>query len=1391
MQGYIRDVKKSAVSRWAFLFFLIFLTWVPQGGFCQHDGYKYLKNYTIEDYYLQAQNWSILQDQRGVIYVANHGGVLEYDGVSWRIIEIPNTTARSLAIAGEGTIYVCGTNEIGFLAPNPAGSLQYHSLLDYIDRNDRENLSGVKKTYVAKEGIYFGTEDFIFRWNPGPQKMETAARAEKGHKFKAFFMCQGKLFARQDKIGLMQIVNHRLELIPGGEQFASKMIYMITPYDAGGKNLLIGTMYNGLYLFDGKGMTVEVFPGEVREYVKENQLLHGIRLACGDFALATLRGGVIIAGREGNLKYKFNKAYGLQDDDVKYVFEDLQGNLWLGLSKGISKIEYGTPISVFDDRSRLPGLVLSVVKHHNDLYAGTTRGLYILSSPQNKFRPVRGVPTNCYALISLEDTVLAATEGGVFQVVNVKGNEIKRLEGIAASSYFLLPSTAEPGRIWVGTSKGLVSLHREKDGQWSKEFDYEKINHAIKTMVEDREGNLWLGTSPQGVLNVPFSSGKISPDVIPIAYDKSDKLPPGEIQVFMALGQVLFGTDKGLFFFDKEKKIFRPDSRFGKEFADGSQEVFRLIDDNKENIWFNSNKKNFQAIAAPSGTFTINKKPSIIPPIQVNAIYPDPDGNLVWYATHNGLIRYDREIKDNDFNDFKILIRKVVVNDSQVIFDGYIDQKAKPIFPILPYQERNLRFEFAAPFFLGESSPYYRYRLEGYNDDWSAWTSETKKDYTNLDSGTYTLRVQAKNVLKELDREAIFKFKILAPWTKTWWAFLIYAVVLFLVVFFIVKWRSWKLVQEKLWLEQVVKERTREINDKKQQLETQTVQLQEQSERLKEMDQVKSRFFANISHEFRTPLTLIMGPLEQMLVDNRENEHHRKKHLNLMLRSAQRLLNLINQLLDLSKLDSGKMKLRATRQNIIPFLKGLLDPFYFLAAQRKLGLVFKAEREELTLYFDPEKLEKVFGNLLSNAIKFTGPGGEIRVTVNFDPAASGNFPAGAAVITVADNGRGIPAEQLPLIFDRFYQAGDSGEHDQKGSGIGLALTRELVVLHHGTIEIKSSDTGAVENRGTEFILKFPLGKEHLKPNEITELPGKSPERKKSPGPSPSVYFGDGLDGGEEERISELKENGGKAGRTDSEPDSPGKDIILVVEDSRDVRQYIREPLQPHYTVVEAVDGLEGMEKAKEIVPDLIISDIMMPKADGYELCRVLKKDVVTSHIPIILLTAKASEENIVQGLETGADDYITKPFNTKILMVRIKNLIDLRQQLQHKMKRQMMLQPAEISVSSIDEEFIKELQGTIEKNLADPDFSVEELGKKLYMSRASLYRKLQALTGESPNHFIRNYRLKRAAQLLKENFGNVTEVAFEVGFSSSAYFTKCFKEQFQQLPSSYQASEAG
>ena len=1359
------------------IFIIVFLSTLffglQQNLICQERGLKYLKNYTPEDYKLGHQNWGIVQDKRGIIYVGNNNGLLEFDGITWREIYVPNLTIRSLAHdENSGTIYVGGINEIGFLAPDQKGkeTLTYVSLLKHLDKS-KHNFSKAWRTYSTKEGIYFRTSTYLFRWNSG--QLKVILETEKDNPFKASFICNGTIFLRREKTVLAQLVEDELKPIPGVEILADKKIFMTAPYDS--QKLLLGTQTDGLYTYDSKEAKILPFETKANEYLKANQLSFGIRMRSGDFALGTRNGGVVIIDTQGKIKQIYSKKQGLPDNYVRYIFEDSQLNLWLGLDKGISKIEHVSPISIYDDRLDLPGIVLSVARYgtSNELFVGTTHGLYYLTA-LGKFCLVPGMIGNCYFLLSTGDSLLAAANNGVFQVESNRVREI-----IKNRSYILHPSFKDKKRIWVGTSKGLESLYvlnappGSKTGKihWQKEHKFEKIDQEIYSIVEDKNGSLWLGTATAGVIKVEFTGTGGFTQPVTTLFDPPKKIDPKEVHVSMAAGHVMFATVNGIYRLSDTKQKLIPDFSLGVEFAGGATGVFRIVEDKNNYIWLHSESRNIVAVPQPDGTYYLNKKPFLrMPRVQANAIYPDPVEDAVWFAGNDGLIRFDKKIKKDYNAGFQTIIRKVTLN-GELVSNGYKSENTSGIEPgrpiVIESKSRNLRFEFAAPFFEGEDKTQYRYILEGYETDWSDWTSESHKEYTNLDSGEYTFKVTAKNVYQKLGIEDFFHFKVLPPLYKTWWALTLYTLAFLLMMSFVVKWRSGKLHREKLRLEEIVKERTKEINEKSRQLE-------EQSEKLKEMDKAKSRFFANISHEFRTPLTLIIGPLEQLLSNGKDKGQQRK--LNLMLKNSQRLLTLINQLLELSKFESGKMKLQASRQNIVPLLRGILASFESVTIKNELDLTFrvKDEAKNISLYFDPEKLEDIIFNLLSNAVKFTPPGGRITVEVAQDHADESAFPSGSVTISVSDTGPGIPRDQLGHIFDRFYQSDSTYEHHRKGSGIGLTIAKELVALHRGRIDVHSH-----EGKGTEFIFRLPMGKEHLEPGEIVELPGTKSAQKD--GTKAGIMEIPGMETPETAAIEEGE-------RFDAE--TLGKNIILVVEDNSEARDYIRESLEPQYMIMEAANGEEGIHKARELIPDLIISDIMMPDSDGYELCRVLKNDINTCHIPIILLTAKAAEEDILQGLETGADDYITKPFNTRILCARIKNLIDLRSSAQQTLNREMTLQPVKMSISQLDKRFLRKLKKAIDENLSDPDFNIEQLCKKMEMSQPTLYRKIHALSGESPTEFIRTCRLKRGAELLKGKSLTVLEVALEVGFSSANYFTKCFKKKFHQLPTTFKETES-
>jgi DNA-binding response OmpR family regulator len=528
------------------------------------------------------------------------------------------------------------------------------------------------------------------------------------------------------------------------------------------------------------------------------------------------------------------------------------------------------------------------------------------------------------------------------------------------------------------------------------------------------------------------------------------------------------------------------------------------------------------------------------------------------------------------------------------------------------------------------------------------------------------------------------------------------------------------------------------------------------TEKLEEIDKLKSRFFANISHEFRTPLTLILGPAEKI---NRESSGEEiEKQATVIKRNASRLLSLINQLLDLSKLEAGKMKLRTTKTNLVTFTKGITMAFESVAELQDITLKVKADKDIIEIYIDRDKLTKIMTNLLSNAFKFTPEGGRITVTVTQNDLSF-------AEIRIKDTGFGIPAKEQSKLFDRFYQVDSSFTKEHEGTGIGLALTKELVEFHHGTIRVSSKP-----GEGAEFTVQLPLGRGHLKDMEIID----------------QAEIENDVVHDDVEHQSEITLNNDSTliSGKDSEK-GEDKNILLIVEDNADVREFIKDSLGNNFQLEEAANGEQGIEKAQKIIPDIIISDVMMPKINGYELTRILKNDERTNHIPIILLTAKSGQESRLDGLVIGADDYLTKPFDTNELKIRIKNLLDIRKKLQEKYSKGVLLpRKGKKKISDLDDQFMNNVLAVINKHIAEEEFSIEAFDQELGLGRVQIFRKLKALTGKSPSRYIRSIRLNRARQKIEEKRGNISEIAYSVGFSSPAYFSKCFKEEFGFLPSS-------
>ncbi len=624
----------------------------------------------------------------------------------------------------------------------------------------------------------------------------------------------------------------------------------------------------------------------------------------------------------------------------------------------------------------------------------------------------------------------------------------------------------------------------------------------------------------------------------------------------------------------------------------------------------------------------------------------------------------------------------------------------------------------------------YSCKMEGLrNDQWSLPSTEAKADYRNLPQGTFTFTVRAIGAAQKWSKPFTYSFTIRPPWWFSWWAYIIYGIILISIID---QYRRFLLRRAKL----------------RSAVDIERIE----KEKLQELDHMKSRFFANISHEFRTPLTLIQGPLEGLLKKKSKEVTIKRDELGVIHRNSRRLQQLINQLLDLSKLETGKSKLQVSEGDITEFIRRIVLSFLSLAESKNIRYDYDLPELPHPVYFDGDKLEKILTNLISNAFKFTSPEGEIKITLLYH-MEEGNEAFYNAEISIRDSGKGVPPDQIDKIFDRFYQVGSSDTREHEGTGIGLSLTKELVNIYRGEIKVESEP-----GKGSEFTVVIPVSREQFNEEEIIESE-------------------DGKTDGLELQAEGIVENLAAETEIGSEltVDDSDRPVVLIVEDNADLRTYISDNLQDDYQILEAENGRLGLTRAIEEVPDLVITDLMMPEMDGMELCYQIRNDQTTNHIPIVMLTAKADRESKMEGLEKGADDYLIKPFDADELRVRVNNLILQRRNLRERYQLEFVKSdPFTKDISDMEDDFLIRVVNSISTHLDEQDFGVQQLADEIGFSRSQLGRKIRALTGYVPNIFIRNIRLRQAARMFQEGQINITKVLYSVGFNTLPIFHSAF-----------------
>ncbi|KJF43516.1 hypothetical protein LH29_15015 [Draconibacterium sediminis] len=1051
---------------------------------------------------------------------------------------------------------------------------------------------------------------------------------------------------------------------------------------------------------------------------------------------------------------------GLPHNSIYEIFEDQQGGLWFGTwSGGVALIHHSDNNFQTYRQSQSPNSISSntataiIRLNRDEMLVGTELGgLNKFNIKSEKFETVRISTTENIRNIK---SLCKDKQGGIWVGTFRKGlwykapgsDKFKLFEygpndGNHISSESVYSLCAVDSGVWIGTFHAGVNFYSFKSK--SIRHCFHDRNDALNwseitphSIFADSKSNLWIGTLYGAIYKLHIPSGQIS---VKETREFKEKDESNIIYHFWEhnSGEIWIGTNNnGIFIYNPESNSYRS---FDVEGLLTSKSVYAISEDKNNDIWITSN----------NGLIFYNQENSTTrhflysDGIQSNLFYPrsvahDINGNM-YFGGPNGITRIQPgTIKINTRKPYTI-INKITTNDNQNTFPVYSQSHQIEKITFQP-GENTLRFSFAADNYFMPEKNRYKYRLINYYDDWIDIENEGSVLFASLSPGEYIFEVKACNndgIWNETPTQ--FTFEIKKYWYNTNLAYFVYFLVLGSLFYFIIRFYYNQL------------ELRRAVLLEKQQRENE-----------EQMHEMKLKFFTNISHEFRTPLTLISWPIKRLLKANNLNDEQREE-LEVANRNSNRLLQLINQIIDLRKLEKEKSKLNISRIDVISFIKEMQKDFSLDAKQREIKFILDSSYTSLEIEADKEKLDSILYNLLSNAYKYVPLKGQIKITIDEEISNTSKLYANQLsygeihvddfiAIAIEDNGTGIDNEDLLKIFTRFEQGKQSNKKDMKetyGGGIGLSMCKDYTLLHHGKI-IAQSTSG----NGSCFTIILPTKQKAQK-----------------------ILFES------HEEVKNLKTDEPKNLSSDAKDKSNKSKHILVVEDNKDFSQFITRYLSEFYHVESAINGKEGLEVLKKHNIDLIVSDVMMPKMDGYEFCSIVKTQIETSHIPVILLTALSSSENLIAGLDKGADAYLTKPFEEEALLKQIHNILEQRRRIQENFSKQFVGQNT-VDAGSLDSFFLTKVRQVIEQNLLDENFNMESLADELMISRSKLHRKIKSLSGVTTSEFVNLVRLKKAIELIKEKNYRFNEVAFEVGFSSHSYFNRCFKKVYGVTPKEY------
>lgn len=1339
------------------LLFLLFLSVTAVHTQGQNITFSHL---TTDDGLSQFSVNSLYIDEQGIIWIGTREGLNRYNGNDIKSFKLKKNDPNSLfsntvlRITGNrnGKVYLLCTNGI--------------AEFDLTTQKFKTLLQGNVDAIYYKEKLFIAKREEVFVYN------------ENTGNFDLYYHLSGKditlscLHLDEKNTLWMGTTNRGVYCLSEDRRLSQPITKgnITSIYEDASKQLWIGSWEEGLYHLSTNGTIIENFRHNPKN---PNSLCSNFVRSCCEDNLGNLWIGTFNGlNRYEKSTGKFhlytandNKPDGLTHSSIWCIVKDEQGTLWLGTYFGgvnyfNPEYEIYTRYKVGDtEKEGLSSPIVGRMTEDNDgnLWICTEGGgVNVYDRKNNTYRWYRheegknSISHNNVKAIYYDrpnEIMWIGTHLGGLSKLDLRTDRFTTYRMLAGDTTSLPSDIVRDiipykDNLVIATQNG-VCLFNPSSGTCRQLFKETKAGREIGMVASlcfDKEETLWIAATGEGVYSYRFDTDKLTKYSHNPSHPSS--LSNNNVNSIMqdSNGNLWFSTSgSGLDRYRKESDDFENfDVQKDGLSSDCIYEVFEssiqkghlLLITNQGFSEFDYPNKKFYNYGTENG-FPLTA-------VNENALFVTHDGE-VFLGGIQGMISFWEKKLHFTPKSYNIILSRLLVNGKEVLpgdDTNILDQSICHTQKIrLEADQSMFSVEYATSNFITANRDEIVYRLEGFSDEWNhTYRKQTLITYTNLNPGKYTLVIKS---LRGDIKESRLLINVLPPWYETWWAYLIYTIVTISIL--------WYLIQNynsRIKLRESLKYEKKHIED------------------LEALNQSKLRFFTNISHEFRTPLTLIVGQVETLLQVHTFTPNLYNKVLGIYKNSIQ-LRELITELLDFRKQEQGHMKIKVSKHNLVNFLYENYLLFLEYASSKQINFKFNKQKDDIEVWYDQKQMQKVVNNLLSNALKHTKADDTISIHVSQEEEH--------AIIEIKDTGTGIAAAEIDKIFDRFYQTEQLNSlNTGAGTGIGLALTKGIVELHHGTIRVESEP-----GKGSSFIITLNLGNSHFTTEQIVQGDTETTIQQAETFTPPAEILS------ESEWIEE-----------DNKRIEDAR--MLIVEDNESIKQMLVGIFETFYHISTASDGVEALEMIQKEMPSIILSDVVMPRMSGTELCKHIKTDFNTCHIPVVLLTARTAIEHNIEGLKIGADDYITKPFNTNLLISRCNNLVNSRRLLQEKFSKQPQAFAQMLATNPMDKEMLDRAMAIIERHLDNTDFNVNIFAREMGMARTNLFTKLKAITGQTPNDFILSIRLKKGAVMLRNNPElNITEISDRIGFSSSRYFSKCFKEIYHVSPLAYRKGEEG